>query len=306
MRLFLLLALLVATGCASSLSSLQTAKPLAPGQFQVSGGMGVFVPAGQLTVLAEQGIRQGRAIYDAVQAEQPYALSEADAVTLLTAGAALAVAPPGTNNELMVRGGLVDNVDLGLRLTTNSVRLDGKWRLAHSGTASPALREHERTSLDLAIGLGVSRHLFKSPVLDALQVVKIDDFSRYDVEVPLYLSLDLGDIFKAYAVPKYVFSHTRMDEKLVDFSQEGKDVTGFDVVLPARVNSHFAGATLGVALGYKYVHVYAELTAGYTHSRPLFFGQERDLGGVTLYPAIGIAIKNLAPELSQGVMEAGE
>jgi hypothetical protein len=198
----------------------------------------------------------------------------------------------------MLRAGVVENVDLGLRLTTTSVRLDGKWRLAHGGNESPGLREHERTSLDLAVGLGLSRHLFKSPVLDALEVVEMDDFSRYDVEVPLYLSFDVGDIFKAYAVPKYVFSRTRMDEKLVDFSQDGKDVTGFDVVLPARVNSHFAGATLGVAVGYKYVHLYAELTAGYTHCRPTFFGQERDLGGVTLYPAIGLAVKNLAP-LSQ-------
>jgi hypothetical protein len=299
MRLFPLLALLALTGCASSLSSLQTAKPLAPGQFQASAGMGVFVPAGQLTTVAQQGITQGRAVYDAIQKEESYALSEEDAVTLLTAGAALAVAPPGTNNELMVRAGLVENLDVGLRLTTSSVRLDGKWRLAHGGNASPLLREHERTSLDLAIGLGVSRHLFKSPVLDVLEVVEMDDFSRYDVEVPLYLSFDVGDIFKAYAVPKYVFSRTRMDQKLVDFSQDGKELTGFDVVLPARVNSHFAGATLGVAVGYKYVHLYAELTAGYTHCRPSFFGQERDLGGVTLYPAIGLAIQNLAPGVSQ-------
>jgi hypothetical protein len=306
MRLFSLLALLAATGCASSLSSLQTAQTLAPGQFQVSGGLGVFVPAGQLATLAAQGIKQGQAVYDAVQSNDAYTLSEEDAVTLLTAGAALAVAPPGTNNELMVRAGVVDNVDLGLRLTTSSVRLDGKWRLAHGGNASPLLREYERTSLDLALGLGVSRHLFKSPVLDALEVVKMDDFSRYDVEVPLYLSVDVGDIFKAYAVPKYIFSRTHMDEKLVDFSQDGKDLTGFDVALPVRVNSHFGGATLGLALGYKYVHVYAELTAGYTHCRPSFFGQERDLGGVTLYPAIGLAIRNLAPGISQGDTKAGE
>jgi len=299
MRLFPLLALLALTGCASTLSSLQTAKPLAPGQFQVSGGMGVFVPAGQLTTVAEQGIKQGRAVYDAIQQNESYALSEEDAVTLLTAGAALAVGPPGTNNELMVRAGLVENVDVGLRLTPGSVRLDGKWRLAHGGNESPVLREHERTSLDVAVGLGVSRHLFKSPVLDVLELVKIDDFSRHDVEVPLYLSFDVGDIFKAYAVPKYVFSRTTLDEKLVDFSQDGKNLSGFDVALPVRVNSHFAGATLGVALGYKYVHLYAELTAGYTHCRPSFFGQERDLGGVTLYPAIGLAVRNLVPGVSQ-------
>jgi hypothetical protein len=34
-----------------------------------------------------------------------------------------------------------------------------------------------------------------------------------------------------------------------------------------------------------------EVTGGYTHSRPLLFGQYRNLGGPTFYPAAGLALK---------------
>ncbi|WNG47715.1 hypothetical protein F0U60_29000 [Archangium minus] len=295
MRFFLLLALLVTTGCASTLSTLQTAKPLARGQFQVSGAVGVFAPVGQLGTLIDEGIDQGKAIKESVESGQPYDLPEAEAQRLLGVGMALAVAPPGPANELMIRAGLLESstLDVGLRLSTTSVRFDGKLRLAHGGDAEDSrLPDYRRKSYDLALGVGFSRHVFKSPVLDALEIVTIDEFSRWDLEVPVYLSMDLGDIFKLYAAPKYIFSRTSLDAKLVDYSQSGKDVTGFDLGLPAQVSSHFYGASLGFALGYRYVHLYAELTAGYTDCRPVVFGQQRDLGGVSLYPSVGLAIKN--------------
>ncbi|PTL85673.1 hypothetical protein [Vitiosangium sp. GDMCC 1.1324] len=298
MRSLLLLALLMGTGCASTLSSMQTAKPLARGQFQVSGAMGVFVPASQIVTLVDEGIQQGKAIKKSIDNDQRYELSEQDAQRLLGVGMALAVAPPGTANELMVRAGLLESnrLDAGLRLSSTSVRLDTKLRLAHGGDPDDSLLpDYRRHSYDLAIGVGVARHIFNSYVLDALEIVKIDEFSRWDVEVPVYLSMDLGDIFKVYAAPKYIFSHTSLDAKLVDYSLAGKDVSGFDLTLPASVSSHFYGASMGLALGYKYVHVYAEITAGYSYCRPVIFGQQRDLGGVTLYPSIGIAIKNPLP-----------
>lgn len=303
MRLLPLLVLLTATGCASTLSTMQTAKPLAQGQIQVSGAVGVFTPVGQLGTLINEGIRQGEAIHDTVRSGAPYHLEEAEAQRLLGVGMALAVAPPGPANELMIRTGLLESntLDVGLRLSTTSVRFDGKVRLVHGGTPEDSsLPDYQRKSYDLAIGVGYSRHVFKSPVLDALEIVKIDEFSRWDLEVPVYLSMDLGDIFKLYAAPKYIYSRTSLDSRLVDVSREGQDVSGFDLSLPAEVTSHFYGASVGFALGFRYVHLFAELTGGYTDCRPVVFGQQRDLGGVTLYPSIGIAFKNLVPLWGRG------
>jgi hypothetical protein len=288
-----LLALALVTGCASNLSTLQTAKPLAPGQFQVSLGAGVFIPAGQIANVVDLGIDEGKKIKGQVENHEPVHLSEEDQQRILTTGVALAVAPPGYVQELMIRAGLVNNLDVGLRYSAISLRLDTKFRFLHAGDGDD-VPVNRRKSFDMAIGLAGARQLFKSPVLDLLKIVQAADFKRYDVEVPLYLSTDFGDIVRIYAAPKYVFSRTSLDEQLIDYAARGYEVTGFDARLPATVKSEFVGSTIGLSLGYKYVHVFAEITSGYTFCKPLLFGQVRNLGGVTLYPAVGIAFRNAA------------
>jgi hypothetical protein len=290
-----LLLLALATGCASNLSTLQTAKPLTRGQFQVSLGAGAFVPAGQLIDLVDLGIDEGKKIKEAVENDEPVQLSQEDQQRMLSAGIALAVAPPGLVNEVSIRAGLADDLDVGLRYSGISWRLDTKFRFFHGGDGYE-VPENSRRSIDMALGLAGARHSFKSPVFDVLEIVQINDFSRWDLEVPLYISTDFGDILRLYAAPKYVYSKTHIDQQLINYAEQGKNVTGFDVRLPATVKSEFAGSTFGVSLGYKYVHVFAEITGGYTFCKPEVFGERRNLGGVTIYPAVGIAIRNPAPQ----------
>lgn len=290
MRILPVLLLALATGCASTLSTMQTARPLTPGQLQVSYGVGAFVPAGQLLTVVDTSIEEGKRAREAHERGEPYALTAENEEKLFAAGVALSVAPPGVNNELMVRAGVVDDLEVGLRYSGISVRLDGKYRILHGGDPDLGTTV-EGTSYDLALGVGVARHIFKSnKVLDLLKVVQVDDFSRYDVEVPLYLSVDWKDIFKLYAAPKYIYSRTTLDQRLVDYAAQGGESTS----LPATVSSHFMGSTLGVAVGYKYFHVYGELTGGYTLLKPRFAGKEHDLGGVTLYPTLGLAVRPFA------------
>jgi hypothetical protein len=284
----------LATGCASNISTLQTAKPLARGQFQFSLGAGAFVPVGQIGQAIDLGIDTGKELKNRVENGESVAIDEELQQRMLTSGVALAVAPPGTVNELMIRAGLADDLDVGFRYSGISMRLDTKFRFLHVGDGAD-VPENKRQSFDMAIGLAGSRHSFKSPVLDLLKIVQIDDFKRYDVEVPLYISKDWGDILRLYAAPKYIYSRTSLDAKLINFAEQGKDVTGFDASLPTNVKSEFVGSTLGLSVGYKYVHVFAELTGGYTYCRPNLFGARRNLGGATFYPAVGIAFRNLAP-----------
>ncbi len=292
-HILVVLALLLGTGCASNLSTLQTARPLARGQLHVSVGAGAFVPLGQIAEVVDIGIDQSDNLLDAADSGEPVQISVEEQQRMLTAGIALAVAPPGGLTEFMIRAGVLDNFDVGLRYSGISLRLDGKYRFFHRG-GGEEVPELRRRSFDMALGVGVARHFFKSPALDLLKLVEIDDFSRYDVEVPLYLSADYGDIFKLYAAPKYVYSRTSMDQKLIALAEEGSGGSGGQVLLPSRVHSHFAGSTVGFAVGYKYVHFYAELTGGYTFCRPLVLGEQRNLGGVTFYPAVGVAYRSAA------------
>src|SRR3712207_5029572 len=117
-----LLAGWVCSGCATTLSSHQTAKPVAPGHVQIGGGLGFYAPLGAVGTAIGAGINQARKAAEAAASKQPYALSEADQQELLTAGIALAVLPPAPSFELSVRTGVLDNMDVGFRYSVNAVR----------------------------------------------------------------------------------------------------------------------------------------------------------------------------------------
>ncbi|MHB8876297.1 MAG: hypothetical protein ACYC8T_21605 [Myxococcaceae bacterium] len=310
MRLLALAAVLAGTGCATSISTMQLARPVEPKHFQVTGGWGIYAPLGTVGVLGSQAVKQAQAGVKAVQDHSAYSLSETDQQELLTSGISLAVLSPGWGYEMSVRTGVVKNLDVGLRYNVNSLRLDTKYRLLHHGNGleaklpgqlpvsggpelAPAQPDEAPAtrSYDLAIGLGVSRYFFSNVLFKFLEYVKLDDFSRWDFEVPIYLSAEFGQVFKVYGAPKYIYSRTTLDEKLVNYSDVAADLSGFDLTLPSEVHTHFVGSTIGIAVGYKWVHVMLEMTGGYSICNPVVFGKKRYLGGVTLQPAIAVNIR---------------
>lgn len=280
-----------AAGCASTLSSLQTAVPVEPRHVQVTGGYGVYLPLGPAADAVAQGVKQANKAIVAARDHGNYELSEEDAQQIFTAGIGLATMPPGVAYELMVRTGIVQDIDLGLKYSTaGALKLDGKYRFFHRGPEEGA-GGAMTPSYDLAIGTGVSKYFFSSPVIEVLEFVQLGDFSRWDFEVPMYFSIEWGKILKFWVAPKYVYSRTSFDGELVELSNEASRYSGYALDLPDVVNTHFFGSSVGIAAGYKWVHVMLELTAGYTYCRPTVFGQVRNIGGLTLYPAIGLQVK---------------
>lgn len=277
-------------GCATTLSSFQTGKPLPRGRVQVHTGVGLYAPVGQVINAIGLGLDEKNKIEEAIKNGEPYEIDEASAINLISAGISLAAFPPAASYEFSLRTGILESdMDLGFRYSVNAIRLDTKYRFFHRD-GGIIEDPNQRTSFDIALGLAVGKYLFSGPVFEALKFVKLDEFSRTDLEIPLYVSYEFGQVLKLYAVPKYVFARTTFDGNLVAASQEISFRSGLDVQLPSRVDAHFFGATTGIAIGYKYVHLMLELTSGYTSATPVLYGEKRQLGGVTLYPAIGLAI----------------
>lgn len=73
-----------------------------------------------------------------------------------------------------------------------------------------------------------------------------DHFDRRDFEGTLLFSHDFIKWFGLYAGVRYQFSHTTMDENLVRLSWVADELTRTDVKIPASVNAHFVGATVGL------------------------------------------------------------
>jgi hypothetical protein len=300
------LAVLV-TGCSTTLSSLQTAKTLQPGHVRLSVGQGIYVPATQAAKAITQGIDLSRQTAEQLDRNEAPMLTAEQEQAWITSALALAVFPPSSQFEAMLRLGLVDNLDIGLKYSSNALRLDGRYRLYHASrydelsaqaqqsTGSPnqfvqsLTKDAQQDSTDIALGVGVSRYLFKSPVVEFLQFVKMGDFSRWDVDVTLYLSRDFIRYLGLYGAVKYVWSRTDSDQTLVRFSQQASQIIKTDVSVPARVDAHFLGGTFGLRAGIPQISLYLELTVGNTWATAKVLQEVRSIGGLTLYPAVGLA-----------------
>lgn len=281
----------VTSGCATTLSTMTTADVADVGQVQASGGTGLFLNLGPFGMILDQAIKQGKAIDEAKKNGEPYTVSEEAQQELLTAAIALAVMPPGQGYEFALRTGIWDKkMDLGLRYSVNALRLDGRYQLLEHQDPEH-IEPLKRKSYHLAIGAGVSKYLFDSPVIDVLEYVQLGDFSRWDFEVPFYASVEFGEVLRVYGSVKYLYSVTSLDARLVNYSQQATNISGLDVSLPSKVHMHFIGSTVGVMAGYKWVYAVLEFTGGYIIANPYIAGQKRELGGPTIYPSIGLAVE---------------
>src|SRR5581483_11011578 len=182
--------LLALTGCATNLAQMQTARTLKPGELRVSGGFGAYIPATQLGNFAVEGASAG--VQSAQQAlnHQQVQLSDDQKRTLALTSLALATMPPSLGAQIDARIGVIDRLDVGLRYSIDSVRADAKLNFYHDGVDDPE-DGLPRKSKDIAIGIAFSGQLFKPGVSDIMGQVQLDHFSRWDVEVPLYVSIDV-------------------------------------------------------------------------------------------------------------------
>lgn len=151
---------------------------------------------------------------------------------------------------------------------------------------------------DVTLGIGGSKYLFSSKVLDVIEYLEMGNFTRWDADATIFLSHDFSKHPGFYFAPKYVWSTTSFDETLVRVSEAANQVVEArcnssnsvcpDVSLPDKVIMRFVGATAGLRKGIPSISVYLELTAGNTFATARVLGVTRQLGGLTLYRAGGL------------------
>ncbi|MFN7135524.1 MAG: hypothetical protein ACK4N5_25860, partial [Myxococcales bacterium] len=245
---------------------------------------GLYLPTGPALELARAGVGVARSLR---QGELRLTPEDQDALYL--GAVSLALLPPYPVYELMLRTGVVEDVDVGLKIATTSVGVDARWRFFRGGDER-AMHQHA------SIGLGASRYLFRNPLFDALELVRIDDFSRWDFEVPLLFSAEYGRIAMGYTGLKYIHTRFRLDQTL--YALQGTATLLGAPVLTDSVATpmHFYGAVFGAGMGYQHVFLLVELNVGYVWLRPRLYSfvddavRPRNLGGLTVYPAIGLVV----------------
>jgi hypothetical protein len=252
-------------GCTTTLSTMQPAAALKKGDYHAAVGTGGNLAPGPIV----DAFKTAKSIADDVNnGVQPDAQDEQD---FLTAALAIALNPPGVENEFAFRYGLGGGFDLGLRYTINSIQLEGKYQFLDEGPGGWAG----------SIGLGFGHHIFAGPVFDVLEFLQIDEFSRNDISVPLMFGRQPNDYVQYWLGPKYIASRYKIDA-IFEATNAVENEAGA---------MQYFGGTAGFALGYRYVWFMAELTVMNLIFNANVLGEDRDLGGVVIYPAGGLMVR---------------
>jgi hypothetical protein len=165
-----------------------------------------------------------------------------------------------------------------------SVRYAGA---AYRGGVRYQFLDHTNGPFDLTLGAGVSRFSFEFPLSDQIPGLELEDFSRWQVDVPLLIGTS-RDYFRVWAGPKVLF--TTFDTALKLTLPNDQILATFDG------NSAFVGGQGGVALGYKHAFVAFELTImktfGTAHlSAPALGTHDTNLSTLVVFPSLGLIIE---------------
>jgi hypothetical protein len=251
-----------------------------PGHVQANLAMDVNVPASRII----DAVDAVDTLSDRYAADLSYRPNEVEQRQALAAAIGLGLSAPGATPDLMLRVGVIKNLDLGLRWSSLAVHGDAKYRFLT--TRDPSAEEAEKDpnvdrGFQGAVSLGISKSLFSGIVFDALDYLQIGDYSRWNIEVPVIFGARLGSFGHYWFGPKYVFSTYSLDASLKNVG----------VVPESSGTIHHLAAFGGIGVGYKVIFVFLELTIAEMFAKPEILGQPTDLGGVVIVPAGGLMLR---------------
>ena len=267
----LLLALL--SSCAPSLSTFQTARVPAKGHFAVAGGFEGSLPVGTLIDAVDTGKDLGAKI------ERGQTLTTDEKWRVFDAGMQLLLSPPSVGYHLSAAYVPVERLEVSLRYAGSALRLGTRYQLLDRDTGP----------FDMSAGIGVSRFTYALPISDYIPVLKMDDFTRWQIDVPVLIGMQ-NRFFRFWTGPRFVatFFDTRLTLELP---------AGESPVLAAMSgNAYYMGGQAGIGVGYRWIFVAFELTitemVGHAQvSAPAIQDSPRrdlDLQGLVIYPSFGL------------------
>jgi hypothetical protein len=227
---------LVSAGCATTLSSFQPAHVPAPRHFQAESGIDVsYSPDGL------QQIRDASRQIDKSSSQQEQ-LTDAERNTILRGGAQLGLNPPAIIQHLGLSYSPIESWEVTARFCATGWRLGVRRQFA----------TQDENGIDFTVGFGVGRAAFDPPVGDVFDSIHVDNFSRWNLDLPVTLGQHAPG-YRWWAGPRIVYSSMSQDMRL-SFSGD-EQVRG-------SISGHglYLGASVGVALGFRSVFVGPELT----------------------------------------------
>jgi hypothetical protein len=259
-------------GCAVGLSSNQPAHVAPPGHAHAELGVDVSYPTGTIPNVID-------AAESVDEATQMRAVSDAEKRKIFAGAAAIAVNPPAAIGHFGFDYGVAPHWEIGARLATSGARISTRTQLLNQTD----------DGVDLSLGLGLGRALFTPPVHSVFESVTVDDFSRWNVDVPVAVGRH-GTWYRVWGGPRLLWSHVSQSMTLTLRDPS----TAMELRTSGSVSGQalYVGGYAGAALGYKSFFVGPELSVTYLFgSADVNALGSRDtvsIGSWVVYPAFAV------------------
>jgi hypothetical protein len=150
------------------------------------------------------------------------------------------------------------------------------------------LVERATGAFDLSLGLGVSRFTYEIPFGDDVPVLKVDDFTRWQLDVPLLIGMQ-NRWFRAWGGPRFLATFFDAALRLDLLVEE-------PVLASMSGSAYYVGGQAGVGLGYRWLFLAFELTiteliGSARFDAPIMTdspSRELELSGLVIYPTLGL------------------
>jgi hypothetical protein len=262
----------LATGCATSLSSFQPAHVPPKGHLSAEIGTDVSVPTGTIT-------RTIDAAKTLAEVAQSRTLTEDEKLQVFAAGANLALNPPALVEHVGGAYAFADGWEVGLRYASSSLRLAGRTRLMRQ----------EQDGWDASVGLGIQRFSYSFPIDNVVDIIRLEGFTRWNVDIPVAVGKS-GDFYRVWGGPRVVLS-SYSSELVIEAPGQAGQVASEDVA-SVRGRGAYLGVQGGAALGYKVLFVAFELTVVRMvgTAQVDVFGRrtDADTGTWVIYPGVAV------------------
>ena len=259
--------LLGSTGCGGGLPLLHPARTLAPGEVRASGGFSANIAAGGLSNalgaarIEAQGVTPGSA--GTVPTDATYAKG-----ALVSASIG-----PGLAPFAGARVGVGDQFEGGIAYTGRAVRGDLR--------RSFDLSDH----WSLSVGAGGSSALYGHAFGGDLPDVDLGQLHGWGADVPVMVGYESdGDLYMLWLGARSGWEHVDISE----VRSVPKAVTLGTPPVGLSATRFWGGGLLGLAVGFRHVHVAMEVDASYATVTGEYNQVHAQVAGLTLAPATAL------------------
>lgn len=256
--------LLLLTACALNLAEMRSARVLGGGEVQLTQGNTAVLP----TAAVRESIDAARLVIDAAQSGEP--LTDEEAHTLIAGATAVALSAPGY--------GTYGDLALGF-----GYGWEGSVRMG-SGVMGVGLRRRLYAGYPLYAAAGIrAQRSGGAAWIGALDTandfVSIADLHRTDLSATLEGGLELAEVLRLWGGLRGGLSPYRLSLDASALGLGSAETHG-------RVS--MIGGFFGFGLGWRYVHVAAELGVERAYGEAILLEQPVDLGGWVVHPSWGL------------------